>query len=195
MAHELARRAVHASGVVLPGSYLLGLVTWQQLQALFVLGTVVALVLEVLRLQFGFESVVYEYLTREYEKDNPGGYLLYAIGATAVVLAFQPPIALPAVLMLMLADPISGILGSDELRPMKHASVLLVMFGVCTFIASWFVGPLPAIMGGVAATFADGVKPVVKGYVIDDNVTIPVSAAVVMALAQMVPVPAGLVAL
>jgi dolichol kinase len=54
------------------------------------------------------------------------------------------------------------------------------MFGVCTGLAAPFVPPVAAVLGGLAATLADGVKPVVAGYVIDDNLTIPPAAAVAM---------------
>jgi len=58
--------------------------------------------------------------------------------------------------------------------------VLVTMFTVCTLIASIWV-PLPAaILGGLAAMVADGVKPIINGFVVDDNLTIPIYAAVAM---------------
>jgi dolichol kinase len=92
-------------------------------------------------------------------------------------------------LMLTVADPVSGLLGSGTLRPTKQAWVLLATFGVATLLAAPFVPSTAAVFGGVAATVADGVKPVVRGYVIDDNLTIPVAAATAMYVAiQYLPV-------
>ena len=177
---EIARRLVHASGTGLPALYLLGLATWFQVAVLFTVGAAVALVLEAVRLYIGLEWVVYDHLTREYEQHNLAGYALYFISSAVVALAVDPQIAVPAILMLTIGDPISGVLGSGELRRSKEAFVLLVMFGVCTALAAPFVPPLAAVMGGAAATLADGVKPVVATYVIDDNLTIPPAAAVAM---------------
>ncbi|MDY6818978.1 MAG: dolichol kinase [Halobacteriales archaeon] len=177
-ADELKRRLVHASGVVLPAGYLLAVITWEQLRILFVVGAAIAIGLEVLRLFVGLDWAIYEELTREYERDNLAGYAIYFVSSAAVVLLFSPRIALPAVLMLMIADPVSGLLSSDELRDVKRPFVITMTFLVSALIAIWFVPPLPAVLGAVTATAADGAKPVVAGYVIDDNLTIPIGAAV-----------------
>jgi len=193
---EVARRLVHASGTALPLLYVLGLATWVQVALLFALGAVAAITLEVIRLYVGLEWTIYDHLTREYEQDNLAGYALYFISSAGVALAFafesalgvRPEIAVPAILMLTIGDPISGLLGSGELKRAKDPLVLGVMFGVCTALALPFVPPVVAIFGGVAATVADGVKPVVFTYVIDDNLTIPPAAAGAMAVAvELVP--------
>lgn len=186
---EVGRRLVHVLGAVVPAGYVFGLVSWPHLQAIMVAGLAVALVLEGLRLTGGIDWVIFTALTRGYEQDNLAGYALYVIGMAAVVLVFAPadaPVgvlhapgaALAGMFMLALGDPISGLLGSDTLRRVKQAYVLLVMFGVCTLIARAFVPPIPAVVGGLAAATADGAKPVVAGYVVDDNLTIPSAGAV-----------------
>lgn len=179
---ELGRRFVHASGAVFPAAYLVGVLTWPQMRLLYIGGTVVAVVLEFLRLYVRVDWWIYRALTREYERTNPAGYALYVIGSAAVVLAFQPRVAVPAILMLALGDPVSGLLGSRGFRTVKRPTVLGVMFAVCAFIAVWFVPLVPTVVGALAATIADGVKPIVAGYVMDDNVTIPIGAAVAMAV-------------
>jgi dolichol kinase len=181
MADELARRLVHASGTALPAIALLDLAPWQDVRWLFVLGAVIAIGLEAIRLFVGLEWAIYSRLTREYEQENLAGYALYFISAAVVALAFRETIAIPAILMLTVGDPISGLLGAGELRPAKRAWVLLAMFGVCLLIAGFFVGFVPATLGAIAATAADGLKPVVAGYVLDDNLTIPLAAALAMA--------------
>ena len=100
-----------------------------------------------------------------------------------VALAFEPTVAVPAILMLTIADPVSGLLGSGELRTAKDVTVLLTTFAVATLLAVPFVPATAAVCGGVAATVADGIKPVVSGYVVDDNLSIPVASAVAMFLA------------
>jgi dolichol kinase len=184
MANEVARRLVHASGAGVPALYLLDLLTWPQIRYILVGGLALTVVLETARLGFGFEWVVYDVLTREYEQDNPAGYALYVFSGSTTGLLFGPAIAVPAILMLTLADPVSGLLSADELRTLKRPRVLVVMFLVCAGLAygsSTLFGfglPLSAVvLGALGATLADGVKPVIRGYVIDDNLTIPLVAA------------------
>ena len=187
MALELGRRLVHASGAVVPGAYLLdehvlrvGVVTWRVVQAVAVVGLVVTAVLEAARLSGALEHPIYDRLTREYEQEKVAGYALYVLSATVVVLAFEPTIAVPALFMLTLGDPVSGMLSTGELRTVKRPRVLGGMFLVSLVLAYPFVGAAAAVAGAAGATLADGVKPTVGGYVIDDNLTIPVAAAVPM---------------
>jgi len=186
MGAELRRRAVHASGVGFPALYLLDLADWPTLGWILLVAAGVAAGLETIRLGVGLDWAIYETLTREYERDNVAGYALYMFSMAGVALVFEPPVALPGMLMLTLGDPISGLLGSNEAGRAKRAGVVAVMFVVCVTLAVAvlvFVGarPLPtalaaAAVGGAGATVADGFTPVVRGYVLDDNLTIPPAA-------------------
>ena len=186
MTDEVARRLVHVTGAAVPLSYLLGgdLVSWRVVQAFLAVALVVVVVLEFLRLSVGLDWAIYERLTREYEQDNPAGYALYIVGVAAVAggvsVGLPVDVAVPAMLMLAIGDPISGLLGSTGASNVKQLWVLLVMFSVCTLLAAPFVPTAAAVLGGVAATFADGVKPRIAGYVVDDNLSIPVLGAVAM---------------
>lgn len=186
---ELPRRLVHASGSVLPALYLLDLATWPQVVGLFVVGTVVATVLELLRLSVGLDWFIYEHLTREYEDDTVAGYWLYMLSSAAVAVAslavIEPAVAIAAILMLTLGDPIGGIAGSGELRRVKRPPALAATFLISAIIAAPFVRewPLAIVFGAAAATVADGVKFTVRGRIVDDNLTIPPAAAVAMHLA------------
>ena len=179
---ETPRRLVHAAGSVLPLLYLLDAATWAQVRALFVAGSLGAGVLEVLRLSVGLDWRIYDRLTRGYEQDNVAGYAYYMFSTTAVVLAFEPRIAIPSVLMLTIGDPISGMAGSGELRRVKRPAALAAMFCTSVALAAPFLSrtPLAVALGALAATVADGVKPTVEGYIIDDNLTIPPAAAAAM---------------
>lgn len=177
---EVARRLVHASGAVVPLAWVFGRdvgVEWIHVRAFLVVFAVAVTILEVLRLYVGLEWVVFEKLTREYEQENPAGYALYTWSATAVALAFEPEIAVPAMLALMLADPVSGLLSDGELRTVKRPRVLAAMFGT-SFVLAWSFLPLSAaFLGAVGATVADGVKPRFRGVVVDDNLSIPLAVA------------------
>jgi len=196
MESEIARRVVHASGSLLPLAYLADILTWQHVRIAVVVGCALAIGLEVIRLIVGLEWWIYDHLTREYEQDNLAGYALALISVTIVVFAVEPAIAVPSILMLTLGDPISGLLGSGDSEVLgdpgtfevirKRGSVLGIMFVVCTAIALPFVTPVAAVVGGAAAMLADGIKPVIVTYVIDDNLTIPLAAAGAISLALVV---------
>lgn len=185
---EIGRRLVHASGVGFPALYLIGLVDWTQLQYLLVLASGIAIVLEILRLQYGFQEWwLYDRLTREYEEETIAGYALYVFSITAVAFIFESSVAIPAMLMLMLGDPVSGYLSSGELQTVKEWRSILAMLVVCLGVALPFtlaattsvvVGVAAALLGAVFATIADGVKPTVFDFVVDDNLTIPPAGAV-----------------
>lgn len=177
MGREVPRRLVHASGTVVPLAYLLDIVTWEQTQLVLATGIVVALGIEAVRLLFDLELPVINRMIRSYEEDYLAGYALYVIAGGTVGLLFEPAVAVPAILMLTLGDPVAGLLSTGELRTVKRPHVLATMFVLCLALAWWFLDPLAAVAAALVATLADGVKPVIRGYVIDDNLTIPIGAA------------------
>lgn len=187
---ELGRRGVHASGIGIPALYLLGLVDWPQVRLLLVGLSVAVSVLEFVRLVLDYQWPLFDTLAREYERENVAGYALYAYSQTAVAFVFAPAVALPAMLMLIVGDPVSGYLGSNDAGTAKQAGVLGVMFLVCFALAAPFTtaatpllaGLAAAAVGAAGATLADGVTPVIAGYVVDDNASIPPAAALGIAL-------------
>ena len=193
MSFEIGRRLVHAAGAVVPAGYLLdthvlktGLFGWSSVQTIAVVGLVVTAVLEAARLYGGLEHPIYDRLTREYEQDSVAGYAMYVLSGTVTVFVFEPQLAVPALFMLTLADPISGILSSGEFRRVALPRVFVGMFVVSFLLAVPFVSPGVAVAGALGATVADGVKPVVGDYVVDDNLTIPLFAAGAMWIALFV---------
>lgn len=185
---EVRRRLVHVSGVVFPLLYLGGLLTWPELRIVYLAGLALGAALEFGRLVVGLDWWLFRQLTREYERSNLAGYFLYTLGSTVAVLVFEPRVALPAVLMLCLVDPASGLLATNEFPDPKRPAVLAVTFLLAGLIALLFV-PLPAaILGAATTTVADGLTPVVRGHAIDDNLTIPIGAAVAMWVGLRLPV-------
>ncbi len=186
---ELGRRLVHASGVVLPAVYLVDLVSWTQLRAIVVVGSALAVILEFLRLRMGVDWWIYRHLTRPYEAEAVAGYALYMLSITVIALVFRPHVALPAMLMLMLGDPVSGYLGSGELRRIKRPLAMGGMFAVAFAVTAPFAATVTeelwaaaavAAVGAAAGTVADAVKPTVGSIVIDDNLTIPTVGAITL---------------
>ncbi|WP_436346229.1 dolichol kinase [Natronorubrum sp. FCH18a] len=196
MADELKRRLVHSSGAGLVALYLLsdafelGL-TWFRFRALMVVLALGTIGLEFLRLQVGLDWQLYDKLTRDYEQNQFAGYGYYMVSMTVAVLLFEPQIALPAMLMLAIGDPISGAVSDDSLKFVKGPKVLVTMFVVSAIIAAPFLyeHPLAVLAAAVGATIADGVKLRLGGYIVDDNLTIPIYAGALAWIAlEFVPV-------
>jgi hypothetical protein len=88
--------------------------------------------------------------------------------------------------MLTIADPISGSLGKNGPHEHKRPAVIVATFGVCfllavPFTASWAglaVGAAAAAGGALLGAAADGIKPIIRGVAVDDNLTMPLAAAV-----------------
>lgn len=179
---EVGRRLVHLSGAGIPLLYVLGFpYTWMQIG--LVLGVGIVGVLELLRLRTRLSDWwIYEHLTREYESETVAGYALYVVGLAVVAVAFDPQIAIPSMFMLAVADPVGGVLGGADPLPVKPARAFVGAFLVCLLVGLPFLPPLVAAAGGVAASVADGVFVEFRGYVIDDNLTIPIGAATAIAL-------------
>ena len=184
---ELQRRLVHVSGTGLPLLYVLDLVTWAGFGLVMLIASAAVAALEFARLVAGLDWAVYDRLIRSYERDNVAGYALYMFSITGVALVFAPHVAVPATLMLTVGDPVSGVLGTTrDAGESKRPRTLGAMFATCLAVSIPFLLPVAGVAVGVAAavtaalgaTVADGVKPVITGYVIDDNLSIPPVAAV-----------------
>lgn len=180
---EVGRRLVHASGALVPLGYLAldhlaGVpVEWRWLQALLVFGVGVVAVLEFLRLRRGLDWWVYRHLTREYEAEKVAGYALYVVSAAIVALLFEPAIALAAILTLAIGDPVGGVLAGEDPIPVKRPRAMAGTFLVALAIGAWLLPLAAAVAAAIAATVADAVFWEVRGYVIDDNLAIPLAAA------------------
>ncbi|MFW6437097.1 MAG: dolichol kinase [Halococcoides sp.] len=184
---SIARRAVHATGSAIPLGYLLvAEADWPVVRAVVVVMVLGALALETVRLLIGLDWRIFDYLTRPYEADNLAGYALFTIGMAVTALAFGPQVAVPAMLMLTIGDPVSGVLSRSSTPGLKSWPVMAALFALCVALAIPFVRPAAAIAGALAATAADGLKPTVRGYVIDDNLTIAPAAASAMAVVSAV---------
>ena len=191
---EFERRLVHSGGTLYPVPYLLGWFTWTETRYFLVAALAVVLALEFLRLVIGLNHWLYRKLTREYETDALAGYALYQVSMTGAVLLLEPTLAIPAMWMLSVGDPVSGALGDNEATEAKRPAAWVAMFLVCFGLAVPFtipafgpdVGVVVAMAGAAPAAVADGLPPMIRGVAVDDNLTIPPAAAGGMLLALAV---------
>jgi len=182
--YDLRRRALHLSGSLVPLAYLANVLSWRAVQYLLAAGAVLAFVLEAIRLFVGLDWAIFDRLTREYEQQNPAGYALAVIAAALVGWVFAPAIAVPAILLLTVVDPVAGLLSDvDDVDRLKAPWVMAVSFGLALALSVALLPLRAAVPAAVVVVLADAVKPRIRGFVIDDNASIPIGAAVVAWLA------------
>lgn len=182
---ELPRRLAHSFGSILPFSYFI-LPEEHHVTLFFIILLVVGGVLEYIRLNHGFRVPGLQRLTRPYEQEKVAGYYLYICGCVIVWFVFSPVIAVTAMLLLAFCDPIGGILSTATVDEAKQAHVLVIVAVVGSCISYLLLtshvtyAPIIALVGGVGAALADAYKLSIRGYIVDDNLVIPVFSAVLM---------------
>ncbi len=191
---EAERKLIHLTGLSVPASILL--LGRDITVGLVGLALVVGLILERERLRGKIRMPA----VRDHERNRVAGYIYYILGALLTVLVFEPMIALTALLMLSLGDAASGLAGSAIRgsnirvaggRRLKPLPVMLTILGVCFivgYLSSWMTGLSPQVylVGAVGATVADAVPISFRSKSIDDNLTIPLCAGGMMALASLI---------
>lgn len=184
---EIGRRLVHSSGIVFPMTYLLT-DEWVYVQLLLLVALIVASVLEYLRLKKGYSNILFDRLTRPYESEKIAGYYLYIVGMFLVAVLLHPLIAVSSMLILAIGDPVGGILSDSEPEGTKSIIAVFSVLTVSTIIAFSVTSisfptsesAIMALTGGFVGTLSDYKKLIVKNYIVDDNLVIPVATGFTM---------------
>jgi dolichol kinase len=191
LVRELRRKLIHLSGLSVPvGILLLGRI---YTAIMIALALALALLLEAGRLR----GMICLPEVREQEKEKVASYIYYIAGSLLAVLIFQPMIAVVSMLMLTLGDAVSGLAGSvlknsnvrSLGRRVKPFPIVASMFLACLTIGylSSALTRLPLevyLAGAIGATVADCVALAFCNRGLDDNLTIPLFAGLMMTLAS-----------
>lgn len=191
LVREIRRKLIHLSGLSVP----VGILACGRIYTAIMIALVLALalVLEAGRLK----GIICLPEVREQEHEKVASYIYYISGSLLAVLIFQPMIAVASMLMLTLGDAISGLVGSVlensnvralGQRRIKPFPIVTAMFLVCLAIGYLSSGltRLPFevyLAGAIGATVADSVALVFCNRGLDDNLTIPLFAGIMMSLA------------
>jgi dolichol kinase len=191
LVREMKRKLIHLVGLSVP----LGILVFGRVYTAIIIALVMALalVMEAGRLK----GIICLPAVREQEEEKVAGYVYYIAGSLLTVSIFQPMIAVASMLMLTLGDAVSGLLGSvvensnvraPGKKRIKPFPIVTAMFLACLAIGYLSSGltSLPFevyLAGAVGATVADSVAIVICQRGLDDNLTIPLFAGVMMTLA------------
>ncbi len=195
LVHEVRRKLIHLTGLSVP----LGIMIFGKIYtaAMIAAALVVALALEAGRLKGRIRLPE----VRDHEQEKVAGYIYYIFGSLITVLIFQPMIAITAMLMLSLGDPVSGLVGSvlensnvrgcNQRWRIKPFPIVTAMFLACLALGylSSAITNLPFqvyLAGAVGATIADSIALIFCNRGLDDNLTIPLFAGTMMSLVVLV---------
>jgi len=119
------------------------------------------------------------------EKFPGKGAIFYFLGAFLVVFIFPKDIAMASIMILALGDSISRLVGpygylkhpfhSEKFFEGTIAGAIAGFFGALIFVP-WML----ALAGSVVSMLIEGIDLRIKGFKIDDNLSIPLVSAVVM---------------
>ncbi len=121
----------------------------------------------------------------EYQKSFPGkGALFYLLGVFIVLTLFEREIALAAIMVLALGDSISHLWGihfgkiSNPFSDKKFLEGSIAGFAAGFVGAVLYVSPFEAAMASGIAMFAEAIEVKIGVEQVDDNLIIPIVAAV-----------------
>lgn len=124
-------------------------------------------------------------------KEFPGkGAIFYGIGVLVVLLFFEKDIAMASIMILGLGDSIAPLVGRygrirHPLNNKKVVEGILVGMIAAAIGASYFVSALEASLAAVAAMIVESIGLKIGTNQIDDNITMPVVAGIVIWLVRM----------
>lgn len=176
----LLRRLFHFSGIVIPVTYLL--LGRGAALALTAAALVLLTIVDVLRIATSFDSPFLRRHLKEKEMKKPTASLLYMVSCLLVILLFGKLTAVASIFVLAVSDPLSSIIGSrwGKRRLLgKSAEGTVSFFLSSVFILACFSFKIPALFAAAgAATLAE----FFSSPFVDDNLTIPIVTALVLAI-------------
>lgn len=133
-----------------------------------------------------FNQIVLKFgrpLMRRSEKNSFSGLPFYALGAGLCCLFFNEKLAILSLLFMVIADPISSLvgvtIGKDKILPNKSLQGTVACFVTCFFISFLYmfeiVGPkVELILFSLGAGIVGACSELLSAFNIDDNLSIPI---------------------
>ncbi len=181
MDNELVRQLIHASGVFV---LILGL--FLRIDVLILLCVIMVVSVEIMFVldKYMYIPVFSNIMSTCKRSEDERGFLYFFIGiiATLVIFSFNLSIAYSAILLLLIGDSLSTIVGKRfgthklPFNKSKSFEGSLAFFGAGLICCLIFLQPLPAAIGALAGTLTEAYSPV------DDNIPIPLISAMIMTL-------------
>jgi len=184
---ELKRKSIHLASMAIPLAYYVTPDSWQRgwERALLAL-VIVSLAIEVFRLNHPRTRYIFRHffgeLIRNHEEASLLGSTYLLIACVLTIHLFPKPVAVLALLFLIVGDTMAAIVGKWIGRVRFFGKTLegsIACFLVCFAMTLWMKGiPVPVGLVGAAVATVFEVLPIP----LDDNFRIPLSAGFAMDL-------------
>ncbi len=176
MDREILRQIIHASGI-----FILVLGIFLNPQVLILLCIIIFILSEMVFILDKYYNIPIfsPILTSCKRRDDERGFLYFFIGiiATLYIFSFNIAIADAGILMLLLGDSASTIIGTRfgrhklPLNALKSFEGSLAFFVVSLLSSLALLPALPAFIGALVGSITEAYSP------IDDNITVPLISA------------------
>jgi len=179
--HELQRKSIHLSMIVIPVWVYLTPPSWGLLG--LIIATLATVALDLLRLSDQrlkrFFLQLFRSMIRRHEEEHLLGSTYFMIAALLSTIAFDKMIAISALTFLVLGDTAAAFVGKRFGRPTywgKSIQGSAACFLVCLAIGSVVLADEGlALIGAVAATIAEALP-----LPMDDNMRVPILSGLAM---------------
>ncbi len=176
---EILRKVVHFTGLVYIPAYL-QLGRDLLLICILIVFFLVSL-LEFFRLKYG----LLEGFVRDYERERIGAHIYFGIAVLVITAIFPGDCCITSVAIALLGDGVAGILKVLNLRRFASVSMFSSSALACLALTSVGIRLIPAIIACVTSTAVERVERIGK-YYLNDNLTIPLTAAITYELAKYI---------
>ncbi|MBU0614985.1 MAG: SEC59/DGK1/VTE5 family protein [Nanoarchaeota archaeon] len=190
---EVRRQIIHLlSGVILAFLVYIQILNKVSVVILYLIGWFICIRCKHERIPMVYSFLRYFEREEDLEKFPGKGALFYLLGTALVVILFPLDIAVASILILAFGDSISHIVGrfGSIKHPFNSKKFLegSVAGAIMAFIAAYIIlgDPFEAGIGAVLGMFLEGFNMEHKGKKIDDNVIVPLAAAVGIWLIRLI---------
>ena len=187
---EIYRKAIHIVSIIIPILYRFALGNDRKLAiTVLVPLTLLTLLIEVMRMEnktvkrvfYGIFGIMLR--KKEIKSFTGASYLLFS--SIICIALFPPDITFVALAFLAIGDTFAAIVGLYFGRRKLVGSKKSLEGSIACFVGSFafalfFLSPLIALFGAIAATYAESSK-----IQLDDNIKIPILSAVVMGIVYL----------
>lgn len=183
---EVKRQLIHIFfGIVIVLLLNLNLINATILFIIFIIGLILSLLSRKFRIPIIYKLLQIFDRKNDIEKFPGKGAVFYFLGSFLVVFIFPKDIAMASIMILALGDSVSRLVGPyGYLKHPFHNKKFFEGFiagAIAGFLGALFFVPwLLALTGSLASMLIEGIDLRIKGFKIDDNLLIPVIAAVLM---------------
>ncbi len=187
--HEIFRKATHMGALIIPGSYYFLHLSRGHMLAIMIPAALAMLIIDISRLRqwrfwTSFASKIGGSIIRHHEMEGDFTGASYILISTCLTVAlFDKPIAIAALVFIIVGDTFAAIIGRKFGRHRFYKSKTIEGSLGCLFGALASVMFLPdialpvAVLGAVVATVVEAYS-----FGVDDNISVPLVSGLAMTL-------------